>query len=730
MRWQRTVRWALVALLLVTVAAIYFGLRRRTVEEESSRAAQTDQRAVQESAAGDIGQWLNERFDAKVKFQRLLTYPDGSRRFFKIDADVPGRAGRSFNIRADEADVGKDQSNLALRGHVVVTSSDGAIVEGEKGSFSQGEGIMRMDGPVRFSRGRLSGTGIGMTYDQAREVLWILDQADVTVVPDETGGERLHMVAAAAGFAEADHYIRLEGRPDRRVHIEHGAQTLDAENMVAYLTPDGDQLQSLELRNDSRIGGDTPEPGGLESMTGRDINLTYAEDGRTLQRAVIAGSGVVRIAGVKRGAGKKLAAEWLDLGIAADGKTLASLSGRDHVVLELPAEGDNPARTISSGAIDGQETAAGQGITSATFQEQVEFREANRSGSGRVARSQSMTVMTKAGFGDLESARFFGGVEFEEDALKARAREGRYDVAKGTLNLAGNDERTGARPEIVDEQATITAVRLDVLLDTRQVNAWGSVNTLMRPAPDGQGRGGARRASGESRLFSADEPTNAMSDNMTYAGQAHRALYVGHARLWQGTTTVEADKVAVDDETGELVATGSARTSMPVTQVNEKTKAKEQVLSRGSGGAFEYKDKERKAVYRKDDTKPARLLGPEGDLQAATIEIYFKAEANEVERMEAYEAVELKLADGRVATSSRLTYFAADERYVMGGDPVKVVDACDTETTGKSLTFFKSVDRIIVDGNEERRTQTKGGAKCPGAGNKKGPLAPGSGPGE
>ena len=288
----------------------------------------------------------------------------------------------------------------------------------------------------------------------------------------DAGDERLHMVAAAAGFAQADHYIRFEGRPDRRVHVEHGAQTLDAENMVAYLTTDGDRLQSLELRGGSRIGGDKPEPGGLESMTGRDINLTYAEDGQTLQRAVIAGSGVVRIAGARRGAGKKLAAEWIDLGLAADGRTLASLSGRDNVVLELPAEGDAPARTIHSGTIDGQETAAGQGITSADFQERVEFREAAASGPGRVARSQSMAVTTKAGFGDLESARFFGGVEFEEGALRARAREGRYDVAKESLNLAGNDERTGARPEIVDEQATITADRLDVLLDTRLVNAW------------------------------------------------------------------------------------------------------------------------------------------------------------------------------------------------------------------------------------------------------------------
>jgi lipopolysaccharide export system protein LptA len=86
-----------------------------------------------------------------------------------------------------------------------------------------------------------------------------------------------------------------------------------------------------------------------------------------------------------------------------------------------------------------------------------------------------------------------------------------------------------------------------------------------------------------------------------------------------------------------------------------------------------------------------------------------------MERLEAYDTITLRL-DTRVATGSRLTYFAADERYVLSGTaavPVKVVETC-RETSGQTLTFFKSADRIIVDGNEERRTQTKsGGGPCP-----------------
>jgi hypothetical protein len=69
-----------------------------------------------------------------------------------------------------------------------------------------------------------------------------------------------------------------------------------------------------------------------------------------------------------------------------------------------------------------------------------------------------------------------------------------------------------------------------------------------------------------------------------------------------------------------------------------------------------------------------------------------------------------------VATGTQLTYEPAEEKYIITGAPVKLVESQCRESTGKTLTFFKSSDRVIVDGNEENRTQTKGG-KCPSSPN-------------
>jgi lipopolysaccharide export system protein LptA len=89
--------------------------------------------------------------------------------------------------------------------------------------------------------------------------------------------------------------------------------------------------------------------------------------------------------------------------------------------------------------------------------------------------------------------------------------------------------------------------------------------------------------------------------------------------------------------------------------------------------------------------------------------MYFADAGNTLERAEAYQQVKL-LAESRSATGERMTYFAGEEKYVMTGKPVKTIDEECRETTGKTLTFWRSTDRIIVDGNEEIRTLTTNSA--------------------
>jgi lipopolysaccharide export system protein LptA len=113
---------------------------------------------------------------------------------------------------------------------------------------------------------------------------------------------------------------------------------------------------------------------------------------------------------------------------------------------------------------------------------------------------------------------------------------------------------------------------------------------------------------------------------------------------------------------------------------------------------------------------PAQLSGPQGDLRANRIDVILGEKTSRAERLEAYTGVNMRI-DTRVATGDRLTYFSEDERYVMSGIatvPVTIIEEC-RETSGRTVTFFKSAERIIVDGREEVRTQSRRGPACPAA---------------
>jgi len=123
--------------------------------------------------------------------------------------------------------------------------------------------------------------------------------------------------------------------------------------------------------------------------------------------------------------------------------------------------------------------------------------------------------------------------------------------------------------------------------------------------------------------------------------------------------------------------------------------------------SFKYTDESRRALY---ETR-AQFNSDAGDLQASRIELLLAKTSSELERLDAQGAVQVLLG-ARKASGSRLVYRPAEARYEITGTPGRFIDACN-ESSGRTLTFFRASDRVIIDGNEQSRTETRGG-KCPG----------------
>jgi lipopolysaccharide export system protein LptA len=724
MRWQKRARLVVAIFGIGVAAAVFFAIGEREPPKAAPAVERMDPNAVIETSGCDIRRLTALRQDFRVTCDRQLAYEDGTSKLYGVRIDLRERQGRDFVIVGDEAVANDKAREISLTGGVKLTASDGFELTTGTASFRESDGIVRTPGAVSFGRGQMSGRGVGMTYDRNADILTIAQQAHVTFV-DEEGASSGEFAAGAATLDRTQNFLALEGS----VHAVRDGQTIDAERARAHLTEKEEAITSIELRGSARVAGGST---AFEAMSARDIDLDYSDDGETLEGARLAGAATIGLKGQSGGAGRRMSGESLTLALAPDG-AVTSAVGRDGVQLELPAGEGTPARQVKARTLDA-EGAPGKGLTSARFRDDVQFRE--ETGEGTAPRTaQSRTLAVALDGETFDSAVFSGRVRFADGRLSASAAGARYEPAKGVLRLEGSEDGEG--PRVADERIAIEAESIDVTLEGPSMIASGGVKTRLRASDTAPG------------LLTKEQPANVSANRLEYGGDPRRAVYSGAAQLWQGDTAIRADRITLDQGSGNLLASGNARSTLSIDGAASVGRAEEvrydnearQITYTGAiraapvgataaapagaigagpvGGvpaapAGANTTSPGRATTAAPAGLPAQLSGPQGDLTAARIVVILAKEESRMDRLEASGGVTLRL-DDRVASGAQLTFHAADERYVMTGAaaaPVRVVEPC-RETTGSTLTFFKSTDRIVVDGNEQIRTRTTSGGGCP-----------------
>lgn len=677
--------------------------KRPAPAQPSPGVVRADPKALIETTSGTVKHLKGSREDVDVTFQKASTYGDGSTRFtgLTIAAVDRNRPSRRFVITANEGQASDDDSVFTLDGNVRMESSDGMAARSEHAVYHKADGSVDAAGPIEFARGRFSGSGIGLRFDGAHDIVNIVNQAVIHVAADANGAGAAAITATSAFFARPEHQLRLDGN----VRIERGRQIIEADAAVGFLSEDEKRVERIELHNHSRINtSGAAAPGSLRSVYGADMTLHYAGDGQSLQRVEVFNEAIVRMAGDPGKEGRQISARLLDVSMAPDGSTPTALSGRDNVEVLFPADGA-PARQITAPTLDARGE-PGRGLTRATFAGGVQFRERG----GRVERAASsatLDVMMKPGMSAIEDARFAHRVRFEEGAMAATAASSRYDVVKGTLELSGS-EPGFVKPHVDNEQIAIDAAHLDVTLEGPIVDAKGSVkSTILPPRKDAKADQKSTRLPS---MLKPDKEVSVLADKLVYDGIRSLATYTGNALLFQGDTSVKGSTITIDEKSGDLTATGKAMTTTTRDQTGKNNK-KERIQSTGTAEEMRYEDAPRRLTYSGN----AHLVGPEGDMSATRIELYLQKDGDEVQRAEAYaegsDKMTLKEAH-RTTTGNRMSYDADKETYIVKGLPATVLDECGRETTGTTLTFVKATDTIVVDGNQIR-TQTRGGnGKC------------------
>ncbi len=712
MSWQKKARLGIAVFVVVFIVVVAVALRqRRPAAPKTPLPVRTDPASLAEVHGGATHELTNKEGETTYRLQSTseFVYPDGRAVVRGVTLTLPDRGGRSIVITAKElentAAKGQTIGVAHLTGDVHVKTSDGIEIRSDEASYDQAAGLLTVPGQVDFTRGRMTGSGLGATYDRDRAVLWLNQRAHVTVTPDAAGQGAMDATAASIGMARADHYVRLR----EKAHIDADGRQMEADDIAILLTPDDERVRAIELRVNSRITGGGAQ-GAPQTMAARDIDLTYGENGRTLQQAHLTDNAVVQLPGEGQAPGKRVSGRTIDIAMAPDGETVTSLEAAESVQLDLPADGDTPARRIRSATL-----AAGggdRGLQTATFAGGVDYRETRAArralpAVNRTARSTSLLVHTQPGLGALEQADFSGNVHIDDGTgVTAEAPHVVYHVTRDQMDLSpGEAGEAGPAPHVSDTRVSVDARTISVTLGTRRLSAETRVRSSMLPqskaaAPAARGTAPASAASRTRvpSMLEQDQPVNVTSNRLAYDGDAGHATYTGNARLWQADTSVSADTIVVDDSTGNLEADGSVRTTMLLEEPGAKPAAGATPPTIGTSDTFLYDDAKRLATY----TGHAHIAGTERDVTGDRIELFLEPEQNELQRAEAYDNVRVKeSATDRTATGNRLTYTAATEVYFMTGTPVVVIQKSATDckqTTASSVRFRQAVDTVDAGG--------------------------------
>lgn len=695
---RRLLRLALLLFVAGLGTAVLLGLRERAVPASGIVVERTDPHAVIQTRGSRIVQAdaLGDNFNLVAG--RQLTYPGGGVRMLGgVEMEVGARDDREgFVLRGAEAEIDGGRTEVLLSGDVQFTAGSGLEARSEQASYARADGVVRMPGAASFARDGMRASGRQAVYERAGDLLRLWGDAMVELAAGEPS---MNISAASALIAQTDGYMTFDGG----VAIDADRLQMAASRARADVAGEISSLESLRLRNGARIVGGDRHPGRLRAMTASDIRLGYGGAGRGVEQAALTGDAGLALFGTGD-RGTEIAAGSMDVGFAADGGGVSSLAAREGVVLDVAGGGSGPAQRISADALHGTSGPGGT-LEQVRFDGAVEYREGGPTASGaRIGRADHLETALTAGLSALAGATFRGRVAFEDGEVRAFGDEARYRVGKNTIDLTGIDA-SGQVPRVIDRRGSVQAGTIRLVFDGPRIAASESVESVLRPAAD--------LAAGDVRqpgLLDSGQPVLVVADELAYDGRARIGTYAGGARLWQGETQFQGDTIVLDEAVGDLRIEGAARTRLALARMGDAGGPPQKSLSTGRGAAMRYDNAARRVIYTTD----AGLQLPRGELTADEIQVHLRADDNALDRVTAAGNVTFA-SPGRRVAGDTLVYHDADGRYEMAGRPVRMVEQVDAacrETTGRTLTFFRTTDDVSVDGQAGVRTATASG-ECP-----------------
>jgi lipopolysaccharide export system protein LptA len=571
-------------------------------------------------------------------------------------------------------------------------------VTGKSLDFVRQSRTMQLHGPVEAQShaARLRAGKLTLTLDAAFRAEKLVAAPGANEKKPELesqaadGPSNLSAEVITAQFAPEGWLTRIEGAGDVRGSRRTGKEAEDfrAEHGALELWPKVNQPREMNLNGNVQATTQASDSGEARLLQTSALRMEFADgnegQGGKLKRAETLGAGRI---------------EWADAAPqgGTQGPVASSAAARtklqaDKLEMEFGEKGQ-ARQLVATGNVSTERAMGGKPAQTATAQSGV------------------AQLLANGGWSQMDLQ---GNVKLKEGDRSGQAEHATFVRATQTALLTG---KALAR----DATAETQAPRITFAQTTGEIRAEGGVRST-----DFSARGsGAQLAAG---------PTNISADTMLANSKTARALYTGHARLWQGDSVMEADSIELLREARVMNAVGNVRAVFP--QAPGPSPAQTAMVQTGpkklrlwhvTAGTLTYRDAESRAHLEKNVVAQSA----EQKMRGAAVDLYFtRAEkpnapsalnANatnaSVSASPAAGAQQISRAVGtggviveqgaRKATAERGEYNATDGKFIMSGGNPTIYDAVEGTTTGHQLTFFLADDTIIVDSENGSRTLTK-----------------------
>ena len=588
--------------------------------------------------------------------------------------------------------------------------------------YRSNEGVLQLEHDVRFSltpapskAGRNSHPaaveirGSRLEFDRDSRAMRLAGPAEAV-----TAGNRLKAGNLSVSLDESFRARKIVAsagatgmRPELRSEDAKGSRAIEADTMSAGLTADG-KISEIEAKGS--VTGFSESVDEKEEMASNEVVSEFWPATGVAKDLTLKGSTKVHTTNKKTGDVRDLQSEAVHIGFSGAARQEKSRVQMAETLAPGTLQWTSGQGTSGQGTSGASKAAsAGEQTKLQADRFRLDFGDTGKAkllqatGNVQVDRSvagkPTQTATGKSGAAQLDASGGWSQMELHGDVrLKENERSGQADDA--VFVRAAQSIVLSGHAQVRDAATETRAAKITFQQNTGDILGEGGVVSTDYPGKAGTIQLGAA-------------PANITADTLQANSKAGRAVYRGHARLWQRESTLEAESIELQRDARTLNARGNVRAVLlqaPTSGANAQSLKRTPQLWYVAAANLTYWDKENRAQLDKDVT----VQSADQKIRSAAMDLYFTragggsaaSGAQQISRAVGTGGVTVEQGKRR-ATAERGEYTATDGKFVMSGGTPTIFDASEGTTTGRQLTFYLADATIIVDSENGSRTLTK-----------------------